>query len=217
LRLKSGSRRVGRFVARHKKASIVGVVTGSVMAAGIAFAVSVLGGQVVGNIQNNGQQPQLQWVDSGNDTPTAPVFTGCVDQDGNADSTATGSASLEGITGSATNEQELEIDLVNVWTGEVCTFQGYLANETSTEVTVNGIDLSMAGSGGGDAGKVAAITTSMAQAPFNIANSDGAMPVTFTVTVPSGGGPIVGSLDMSVETSGWTQVPNPSGSVTPTS
>jgi len=207
LRLHTGSRRVGRFVGRHKKASVVGVVTGSVMAAGIAFAVSVLGGQISGSIQSNGEQPQVQWVDSGGDSPAAPVFQGCVDQDGNADSTATGSASLYSV-GSG-NETGLDIDLTNVWTGEVCTFQGYLANDTSTDVTVNGIDLSMDDSGGAYAGKVPPIATSMAQAPFTFANSDGAMPVTFTVTVPSGGGSIVGSLDMSVASSGWAQVPNP--------
>jgi hypothetical protein len=199
LRLKSGSRRVGRFVARHKKASVVGVVTGSVMAAGIAFAISVLGGQVVGDIQSNGQQPQVQWVDAGNDTATAPVFQGCVDQDGNADTTATGSASLYAVSGT---ENGLDISLNNVWDGEVCTFSGYLANETSTEVTVSGITLTTAShdKGGGAAGTP--LTTSMVQVPFTFANSDGAEPFTFTVTVPSGGGSIVGALDMSVANAG---------------
>jgi hypothetical protein len=188
--LHSGSRRVGRFVGRHKKASIVGVVTGSVMAAGIAFAIAVLGGQISGSIQSNGQQPEAQWTASNASVIEPPQFSGCTDAEGNADTTATGSASL------SSNGQQFQISLSNVWAGETCTFTGMVQNISSVPITLNGISLSASNS----SEPINAVLTAPANSPYTLEpNWPNPTPVTFEVTVPNGTATfdITGGLELS--------------------
>ncbi len=186
-------------LARHKKLSIVfGSVIGLVAAASVAFAVTVLGGQVTGSIQSNGAQPDVDWVSSGG-SAAPPAMTGCTTQDGSADSTASGSASL------SSDSQTLQIYLNNVWANETCTFSGWVDDPTNAAVTVSGITLTATDSSGDET----TLSTTLSGAPITLQpDSTGTSPtqIEFTVTVPDVSSAdsftISGALDLAVATNG---------------
>jgi hypothetical protein len=141
----------------------------------------------------------VQWVGG------APAFSGCVDAEGNPDSTATGSASVGGGSGAGAGKVQvnvLTVNLANVYAGEVCTFTGYVDDLSSTPVNINEVDLTATSL---STEAQTPLTTMLSGAPVYLnADPDGTGPVqiTFTVTVPDittpDGYSVSGELDVSV-------------------
>lgn len=167
---------------RLRRSVVIGGTAGAVIAAaGIAFAVTVLGGSFTGTIQSNGQQPEVIWTSpSSAGTVQAPTLVACHTSDGSVDTSASATASTNAAG------TDVTLSMSNVYANETCTFEGYLDDITTADtVTISGITLTSSS---------ASITSSMQvllnglwkSPPFTLPQTSGpVLEVQFTVTVPA--------------------------------
>lgn len=124
---------------------VVSALAGCLIAfAGSAVAVNLIGGAITGSVSDNGAQPQLVWATSEvvpsyyNNTPNieseGPTLSGCVDAEGNQDSTASGSGSV------SADGNTLTLSLANVYAGETCTFSVPVQNDGPYAIQLTGVN-----------------------------------------------------------------------------